>query len=132
MTAARRTLSDMAVSVVVAARETVRDAIRSPLVAAGLEIAAESSDLAEILEIVARRPPHLCVLDRDLPGAGVTTIAALTLHRPPPMVLVVGGRTNTAGIRADRLAGAARSMSGAIDAPDVVAALSELAEGLPR
>src|SRR5947199_7452697 len=109
------------VSVVIAARPAVRDLIRGSLTAAGFLIAAESSDLAEVLAAVARRRPQVCVLDRDLPGAGVTTIAALSLPRRRPKVLVVGGGADSADVRAVRLAGAARCLPGAVDADDVAA-----------
>lgn len=66
------------VSVVVAARGPVRGLIRAPLAAAGVVIAAEPGDLVEASGAVVERRPQLCVLDRDLPGAGVTAIAALT------------------------------------------------------
>jgi DNA-binding NarL/FixJ family response regulator len=116
-----------ATTVVIAAREAVRDRIRRPLESAGIEIAAESSDLVEALEAVVRQRPKLCLLDRDLPGAGVTTIAALATPRPRPKVLVIGGGSDPAGIRADRLAGATRSLPGDTDPDRVAAALIELA-----
>lgn len=119
-------------TVVIAARQAVRDRIRDCLESAGIEIAAESSDLVEALEAVARRRPKLCLLDRDLPGAGVTTIAALATPRPRPKVLVIGGGGDPAGIRADRLAGAARSLPGETDPDAVAKALIELATETPE
>lgn len=115
------------ITVVVAARGSVREMLRGPVTDAGIDIAAEASDLAGALRAVARRRPLLCVLDRGLPGVGVTTIAALTTPRQRPKVLVIGGAGGSAGIRADRLAGAARSLPGAPDGEAVVAALRELA-----
>jgi DNA-binding NarL/FixJ family response regulator len=119
-------------SVVIAAREGVRNRIRAPLQAAGLEIAAESSDLGEALEAVVRRRPQLCLLDRELPGAGVTTIAALATPRPRPKLLVIGGNADAASVRADHLAGAARSLPGEIDPGAVAAILTELASETAR
>ena len=115
------------VRVVVAAREPVRELIRAPLIAAGVAIAAEASDLVQALGAVAERRPHLCVLDRDLPGAGVTAIAALTTPRRQPKLLVIGGSAAPAGIRADRLAGASRCLPGPVDGEDVATAVKQLA-----
>lgn len=115
------------ISVVIAARQVVRDALRGPLTEAGIDIAVESSDLGEVLQAVARRRPQFCVLDRELPGASVTTIAALATPRRQPRVLVIGGVSDAAGVRADRLAGAARCLPGAVDGGDVALALHELA-----
>ena len=136
LTAAKRTLAVMPrrhpISVVVAARETVRELLRNPLEAAGIEIAAESSDLAEALHAVAQRRPQLCVLDRDLPGAGITTIAALATPGRRPRVLVIGGGSDPAGVRADRLAGAARCLPGEVDVNHIAAVLQELAAEVTR
>jgi DNA-binding NarL/FixJ family response regulator len=116
-----------AISIVIAAREHLRDRIRDPLTSAGIHIAAESSNLAEALALVARQRPQLCLLDRELPGADITTIAALSTPRPHPQVVVVGGDSDPVGVRADRLAGAARSLPGAIEPDALAAALMELA-----
>jgi DNA-binding NarL/FixJ family response regulator len=124
--------SRSSVAVVVVARAAVRDLIRSALVATGIEIAGESSDLAEAMQAVAHRRPELCVLDRDLPGASVTAIAALATPRPRPRVLVIGGSDEPAGVRADRLAGAARCLPGRVHPGEVAAALQELAGEVTR
>jgi DNA-binding NarL/FixJ family response regulator len=115
------------VSVVVAAREPVRELIRAPLTAAGVVIAAEAGDLVEALGAVEERRPQLCVLDRDLPGAGVAAIAALTAPRRRPKLLVIGGSADPAGIRADLLAGASRCLPGPVDGEDVATAVEQLA-----
>jgi DNA-binding NarL/FixJ family response regulator len=115
------------IKLVIAARGDVRDRIRSALTAAGFLIATESNDPADALEAVAGRRPHVCVLDRGLPGAGLSTIAALATIPRRPRLLVIGGQRRAADVRAALLAGADRCLPGAIDAERVVAAVSELA-----
>jgi|SRR5690242_2698064 DNA-binding NarL/FixJ family response regulator len=117
------------VRVVVAARPAVRDVIRSSLTAAGFVIAAESSDPAAAVTAAATRRPQVFVLDRELPHAGLSTIAALATPARRPRLLVIGGTTRAADVRAARLAGADQCLPGAVDAERVVAAVSDLAGG---
>jgi DNA-binding NarL/FixJ family response regulator len=116
----------MKIKVVIAARGDVRERIRNALTEAGFVIATESNDPADALAAVTGRRPHVCVLDRGLPGAGLSTIAALATIPRRPYLLVIGGQERAADVRAALLAGADRCLPGAIDAERVVAAVSEL------
>jgi DNA-binding NarL/FixJ family response regulator len=115
------------VKLVIAARSEVRDRIRDALTAAGFVIDTESNDPADLLAAVAGRRPRVCVLDRGLPGAGLSTIAALAATPRRPRLLLIGGQRRAADVRASLLAGADQCLPGAIDAERVVAAVSELA-----
>lgn len=114
------------VKLVIAARGDVRGRIRDALTAAGFVIDTESSDPEDAVAAVAGRRAQVCVLDRELPGAGLSTIAALATTPRRPRVLVIGGQQRAADVRAALLAGADRCLPGAIDANRVVAAVSEL------
>jgi DNA-binding NarL/FixJ family response regulator len=81
---------------------------------------------------VRRENPQLCVLDRDLPGAGLAAIAALTSPGRPPKLVVVGGRGSPAEARAARLAGADACLPGTVDADRLAAALAAIAKGRGR
>ncbi len=114
------------VKLVVAARGEVRDRIRNALTAAGFVITTESNDPADALAAVTGRGLRVCVLDRGLPGAGLSTIAALATTPRRPRLLVIGGTQRAADVRAALLAGADRCLPGAIDAERVATAVSEL------
>jgi DNA-binding NarL/FixJ family response regulator len=118
------------IGVVIAARESVREGLRTAFEAAGIRIEAEASDIDEALDAVAARRPQLCVLDRELPGAGVTAVAALASPCRRPKLLLIGGAPDPVEARAATLAGASRCLQGSIDPEGIAAALAELAAEL--
>jgi len=113
------------VTAVVAAGPQTREMIRRALAAAGVHVAEFYGDVQTAVAAVRREHAQLCLLDRGLPGAGPAAIAALTAHRSPPKVVVVGGsRTDE---RAARLAGAAAVLPGAVDAERLAETLAAVA-----
>jgi DNA-binding NarL/FixJ family response regulator len=111
------------VSAVVAAGPSARAAIRSSLASAGIPAVDFYGDVESAIAAVRRASPQLCVLDRDLPGAGLSAIAALTAPRQPLRLVVVGGGGSRTEARAARLAGAAVCLPGAVDAERLTEAL---------
>ena len=114
------------VRVVIAARTAMRSTLRDAATRAGLEIAAECADAAQLLDAVAREHPRFCILDRELRGGGLVAAAAIAAPHFAPKVLVVGGRGAAAEVRAARLAGATGCVPGDIDAVALAAAISAL------
>jgi len=114
------------IRVVVAARCAVRLALRDALTAAGMQVAADCGNAADLLAAVWRERPDVCVLDRELPGGGLAAAAAIVSPRRAPKVLVVGGRGSQAERRAARLVGAADCLPTDADAAELVAAVSAL------
>src|SRR6266852_4347386 len=115
------------IRVVIAARTEVRRTFHDALTAAGMEVAADCGNAAELLAAVSRERPEVCVLDRELSGGGLAATAAIAAPRQAPKVLVVGGRGSPAELRAARLAGAADSLPGDVGAPKLAAAIAALA-----
>jgi DNA-binding NarL/FixJ family response regulator len=120
------------VSAVVAAGPGARAAIRRSLASAGVQAAEFYGDVESAIAAVRRENPQLCVLDRDLPGAGLSAIAALTSPSRPPKLVVVGGRGSRTEARAARLAGAAACLPGDIDAAELADALAAIAKAAER
>jgi DNA-binding NarL/FixJ family response regulator len=116
------------IRVVIAARTALRRTYREALSAAGMQVAADCGDAAELLAAVSREHPDVCVLDRELRGGGLVATAAIAVPRRAPKVLVVGGRGSAAELRAARLAGAAASLPTDIDAAELAAAVAALVE----
>lgn len=114
------------IRVAIAARTAMRPTLRDAAARAGLEIAAECADAAQLLDAVAREHPGLCILDRELRGGGLVAAASIAAPHPAPKVLVVGGRGAAAEVRAARLAGAADCVPGDIDAAELAAAVTAL------
>ena len=111
---------------VIAAESGLRRTLHDAVVQAGVEVAAECTDAAQLVAAVAREQPELCVLDRELRGGGLVAAAAVAAPQPAPKVLVVGGRGAAAEIRAARLAGAADCVPGNIETADLAAAIAAL------
>lgn len=116
------------IRVVIAARTALRRTFRDALAAAGMQVAADCGDAAELLDAVSREHPDVCVLDRELRGGSLVAIAAIATPRRAPKVVVVGGSGSPAELRAARLAGAAASLPTDIDAAELVAAVAALVE----
>ena len=115
------------IRVVIAARGTVRNVLRDAVRKAGMHLARECIDAAEVVAAVASEHPDLCLLDRGLRGGGLAATAAIAAAPPrPPIVLVVGGRATAAEVRAARLAGAADAVPADIDATSLAAAVTAL------
>jgi DNA-binding NarL/FixJ family response regulator len=114
------------ISAVVAAGPGARAAIRRSLASAEVQAAELYGDVESAIAAVRRVNPQLCVLDRDLPGAGLSAIAALTSPRRPPRLVVVGGRVTRTEARAVRLAGAAAWLPGTVDPDRLAEALAGL------
>jgi DNA-binding NarL/FixJ family response regulator len=121
-------MSKVGVRIVVAARPSLRRTLHEALGQAGVAIAADCADAAELLAAVSRERPDVCILDRDLRGGGLSALAALAAPHPAPKILVVGGRGTSTEIRAARLAGAAGCVPSDIDAAGLAAAISELVQ----
>lgn len=111
---------------VIAAEAALRRTLHDAVVQAGVEVAAECGDAAQLVAAVAREQPELCVLDRELRGGGLAAAAAVAAPHAAPKVLVVGGHGEAAEIRAARLAGAADCVPGDIDAAGLAAAIAAL------
>lgn len=106
-----------------AMRPTLRDAVRR----AGMQLAADCADAAQLLAAVARERPDLCLLDRELRGGGLAVTAAIASPRRAPKVLVVGGHGSLAEVQAARLAGAADAVPADVDVAVLAAAVTALA-----
>ena len=115
------------VSVVVAAREALRQSISEALTVRGHRVADSCTALAETLAAVRRAHPEVCIVDRDLPGGGLVAIAALAGPGRRPQVIVIGG-ASPAERRAALLAGAAACLSETVE-PDALAAAVSAAAG---
>ena len=110
----------------IAARSALRRSLRDAFTAAGIEVAADCRDAAELLAAVDREHPDVCVLDRELRGGGLVVTAAIASPRRAPKVLVVGGRGSPAEIRAARLAGAAECLPSDSSTADLTAAVTAI------
>lgn len=120
------------IRVVIAAREGMRRRLRDLAQKAGLEIAAECVDGGELVAVVARARPDLCLLDRDLHGGYLTATAAIATPPRAPRVIIVGGRVSPVEIRAARLAGAIDCLPIDIDAEDLAAAAAAVVGKTPH
>jgi len=116
------------IRVVIAARSALRRTYREALSAAGMQVAADCRDAAELLAAVSREQPDVCVLERDLRGGCLVATAAIALPRRAPKVLVVGGGDSPAEFRAARLAGAADCLPTDVDGEDLAAAVAALVQ----
>ena len=116
------------VSVVVAAREPLRQSIHEALQAGGHRVAESCTALADTLAAVRRIHPDVCVVDRELPGGGLAAICSIALPGRQPRVIVIGGDT-PAEVRAALLVGAAECLPQAVGPQELAAAVSAAAGG---
>jgi two-component system, NarL family, response regulator DesR len=114
--------------VVAAGRGAIRLALRRALSAAGIHVAAESSDVKDTVNTVARERPDVCVVDADLPGGALVAAAAITRPGPPPSVIVVDTDGSDAAVRAAELAGASGYLRGELDEDALADAVNKLGE----
>jgi len=126
--AAMETHARTGIRVVIAARPAVQRKLHEALTAAGMQVAADCGDAAELLAAVSRERPDVCVLDRELRGGGLVATAAIAAPARAPKVLIVGGRGSPAELRAASLAGAAACLPGEITAAGLVAAVTSVVE----
>jgi two-component system invasion response regulator UvrY len=115
------------IRVVIASREAIRPILRDAVRRAGMQLAADCQDAAQLLAAVARERPDLCLLDRELRGGGLAATAAIASPRQAPKVLVIGGRGSPAEVRAARLAGATDAVPADVDAVSLAVAVTALA-----
>jgi two-component system invasion response regulator UvrY len=115
------------IRVVIASGEAMRHTLRDAVRQAGMQLAADCEDAAQLLAAVAREHPDLCLLDRELRGGGLAATAAIASPRRAPKVLVIGGRGSPAEVRAARLAGATDAVPADVDAASLAAAVTALA-----
>lgn len=127
-----QTPADRPIRVVIAAREGMRRTLRDLAGRAGLEIAAECVDGGELVAVVARSRPDLCLLDRDLHGGYLAATAAIATPPRAPRVIIVGGRVSPVEIRAARLAGAVDCLPIDIDADELAAAAAAVVGKTPQ
>jgi DNA-binding NarL/FixJ family response regulator len=118
--------------VLIAGRKDALALFHEVLAEAGMNIVADCTTREQAVASLARTRPEVCVVDGDLDGGGLLAAAAIASPRRAPRVLLVGGRGSEAELRAARLAGAADSLPGDVDAPGLVAAVAALAEGAQR
>jgi DNA-binding NarL/FixJ family response regulator len=102
------------------------------LAAAGMQIVADCTTQEQVIASLAKTRPDVCVVDRDFEGGGLVAAATIASPRRAPRVLLVGGSGSAAEVRAARLAGAAESLPGEVDPPDLVAAVSALIREVQR
>src|SRR5436309_8038133 len=121
-----KTVTPAAIRVVIAARATVLPSLREALASAGMDVAADCGDGAELLAAVSREHPDVCVLDRELRGGGLAIAAAATSPARAPKVIVIGGRGSSAERRAARLAGAAECLPFDTAAVELAAAVTSI------
>lgn len=114
---------DAAKTVVIATGSERRATARDAAAVAGFRVAAECADVAATLAAIAELHPDVCILDRELPGGGITAIAAIAVPGQPPRVVVVGGDT-AAEKRAALLAGADECVPQAAGTADLAASLA--------
>lgn len=112
-------------TVLVAVRAGAQAAVHESLAAAGFAVEL-AEGAAEALAAVRRAPPDVCVVDRGVPGVGVSAIAALTTAPRRPRVVVVGETGGPAAERAATLAGAAQCLRGPVEPARVATAVSDL------
>ena len=115
------------IRVVIASGEAIRPILRDAVRRAGMQLAADCQDAAQLLAAVAREHPDLCLLDGELRGGGLAATAAIASPRRAPKVLVIGGRGSPAEVRAARLAGATDAVPADVDAASLAAAVTALA-----
>ena len=122
-----KTSDGTGIRVVIASREALRPILRDAVRQAGMQLAADCADAAQLLAAVARERPDLCLLDRELRGGGLAATAAIASPRQAPKVLVIGGRGSPAEVRAARIAGATDAVRADIDSAGLAAAVTALA-----
>jgi DNA-binding NarL/FixJ family response regulator len=62
----------------------------------GLEVVGEAADKGELIGQIESARPDLLLIDEDLPEEGMVDLfAALQQFDPPPMVMVLGGRSES-------------------------------------
>jgi DNA-binding NarL/FixJ family response regulator len=66
----------------------VRLAVRLALEAAGFAVVGEAGDVPEVLEVVARTEPHVCLLDVHMPGNGLQAARRLATLAPDVAVVM--------------------------------------------
>ncbi|MGB3717217.1 MAG: response regulator [Candidatus Promineifilaceae bacterium] len=78
-------------------QETMRRALKTLLdTRPGLEVVGEAANKKELISQVESARPHLLLLDEDLSDEPMADlIAALQQVDPPPMVMVLGGRSES-------------------------------------
>jgi DNA-binding NarL/FixJ family response regulator len=115
------------ITVLIAARETMRTRLEKAVAAAGLTLTADCATAAEAIAAAAQRQPDLCLVDGDLPGGALAATAAITRPPPAPKVLIIGGHGSDAEHRATLLAGATTYLRGTADDTQLAAAINALA-----
>jgi DNA-binding NarL/FixJ family response regulator len=116
------------IRVAIASREAMRPTLREAVRRAGMQLAADCADAAQLVAAVARERPDLCLLDRELRGGGLAATAAIATPPQAPKVLVIGGRGSAAEARAARLAGATDTVPADVDAASLAAAVTALVQ----
>jgi two-component system, NarL family, response regulator DesR len=116
------------IRVLLAGREATVTPLREALEAAGIQVVADCGSQDQVVAALATTRPDVCIVDRDLEGGGLVATAAIATPGVAPRVLVVGGRGSASELRAARLAGAAGSLPGDVDAAALIAAVAALVQ----
>jgi DNA-binding NarL/FixJ family response regulator len=108
----------------------VRQAISRALVAAGIEVVAETDDGLQVADIVASHAADVLVLDMGLPGLhGLDVLRKVGRHSPKTRVLVLSADGRDEFVIGAIRAGAAGYVLKGADLDELIAAIKSIARG---
>jgi DNA-binding NarL/FixJ family response regulator len=112
-----------------------RSGVRRALEDAGCAVCAEAADGPEAVEAAARARPDLCLVDAELPGGGIPTVAAIIGNRAETAVVIFARSPSERDLFAALEVGACGYLTKSTDPERLAIALKRVSEGeapLPR
>jgi two-component system nitrate/nitrite response regulator NarL len=112
-----------------------RSGVRRALEDAGCLVCAEAADGPEAVEAAARERPDLCLVDTELPGGGIPTVAAILGNGPETAVVMFARSPSERDLFAALDVGACGYLTKSTDPERLAIALKRVSEGeapLPR
>jgi two-component system, NarL family, nitrate/nitrite response regulator NarL len=112
-----------------------RSGVRRALEDAGCAVCAEAADGPEAVEAAARERPDLCLVDTELPGGGIPTVAAILGSGAETAVVMFARSPSERDLFAALEVGACGYLTKSTDPERLAIALRRVSEGeapLPR
>jgi two-component system, NarL family, nitrate/nitrite response regulator NarL len=112
-----------------------RSGVRRALENAGCAVCAEAADGPEAVEAAARERPDLCLVDTELPGGGIPTVAAIIGNGAETAVVMFARSPSERDLFAAFEVGACGYLTKSTDPERLAIALKRVSEGeapLPR
>jgi two-component system, NarL family, nitrate/nitrite response regulator NarL len=112
-----------------------RSGVRRALEDAGCAVCAEAADGPEAVEAAARERPDICLVDTELPGGGIPTVAAILGNGAETAVVMFARSPSERDLFAALEVGACGYLTKSTDPERLAIALRRVSEGeapLPR